>query len=249
MTTWQNKGTSRREALRLGGTLGGLAMVVPLLGTAGSAAAEAATTASGRLPVSEIEKIVGAKGTVSNGVLNIEIDRDDIPDVHKEGVPIKPAFQINGNLVFQALSGGSVLMNGDLAFKAEELNPAIDQMLRHGMAWQAMHQHLWGLNPMVWFQHMRMRGSAASVARACRAVLDVTSTPLPQAPPAHPTTPLNAKRLGQIIGQTPSVGASGVVTVDVPRANPIMLAGVRINPFLNVYPPVSFEPLGGDTGG
>lgn len=247
MAAERETGTSRRQALRLGGAVGGLAAAGSLLGAAGSTAAEAATAASGQLPVAEIERIVGAKGTVSNGVLNIEIDRDDIPNVRKEGVPIKPAFEINGNLVFQALSDGSVMMNGDLAFRPEELNPAIDQMIRHGLTWQAMHQHLWGLNPMVWFQHMRMRGSARTVAQACHAVLSATSTPLPQAPPTHPTTPLDAKRLGQIIGQTPDVGASGVVTIDVPRRNPVTLGGVRINPYLNITTPVAFEPLGGDT--
>lgn len=240
-------GTSRRQALRLGGAVGGLVATGSLFGTVDSAAADAATAASGQLPVAEIERIVGAKGTVSNGVLNIEIDRDDIPNVRKEGVPIKPEFEINGNLVFQALSDGSVMMNGDLCLKPEELNPAIDQMLRHGLTWQAMHQHLWGLDPMVWFEHMRMRGSARSVAQACHAVLSVTSTPLPQAPPTHPTTPLDAKRLGRIIGQMPSVGGAGVVTIEVPRGNPITLGGVRINPFLNVTTPVAFEPLGGDT--
>jgi hypothetical protein len=247
MAAERETGTSRRQALRLGGAVGGLAAAGSLLGAAGSTAAEAATAASGQLPVAEIERIVGAKGTVSNGVLTIEIDRDDIANVRKEGVPIKPAFEINGNLVFQALSDGSVMMNGDLAFKPEELNPAIDQMIRHGLTWQAMHQHLWGLNPMVWFQHMRMRGSARTVAQACHAVLSATSTPLPQAPPAHPTTPLDAKRLGQIIGQTPDVGASGVVTINVPRRNPVTLGGVRINPYLNITTPVAFEPLGGDT--
>lgn len=168
-----------------------------------------------------------------------------VADVHKEGVPIKPAFEINGNLCFQALSDGSVMMNGDLCFKPEELNPAIDQMLKHGMAWQPMHQHLWGLQRMMWFMHMRIRGSARKVAEACHAVISVTSTPLPQAPPAHPTTRLNPQRLSKIIGQSATVGASGVVTIDVPQRTPIILDGARISPFLNVYIPVSFQPLGG----
>lgn len=238
---------SRRQTLRLGGAVGGLAAAGSLLGTVGSTAAGAATAGSGWLPVREIEKIVGAQGTFSNGVLNIEIDRTDVPYVHKDGVLIKPAFEINGNLCFQALPDCLVMFNGDLCFKSAELNPAIDQMLRHGMAWQAMHQHLWGLEPMMWFQHMRMRGSARAVAQACRAVIGATSTPLPQAPPAHPATPLDAKRLGRIIGQPATVGDSGVVSIEVPRASPVTLGGVRISPYLNISIPVSFEPLGGST--
>lgn len=180
---------------------------------------------------------------VTERVLQIEIDRDDIPDVHKEGMPIKPAFEINGTVCFQALSDGSVVLNGDMAFKAEELNPAIDQMLKHGLVWQAMH-HLWGLQPMVWFMHFRGRGSAPKLAEAVRAVVSVTSTPSPQAPPKHPATPLDAKRLSKIIGQPATVGPSGVVTIDVPRRDSIILGGVRISPELNVFTPVGFQPLG-----
>ena len=180
-------------------------------------------------------------------MLNLEVDRDDLPNVRKDGVPIKPAFEINGNLCFQALADGSVMFNGDLCFKPEELNPAIDQMIAHGLTFQAMHQHLFSLEPQVWFMHMRGRGSARKLAEACHAVISATSTPLPQAPPAHPTTPLDVRRLAKIIGATPSVGASGVVGFQLPQREPVILDGVRINPFLNIYTPVDFQPLGGDT--
>ena len=242
---------SRRQALRMGGAaVGGLLTAGPVVAATASAAAATkaraqAAGAASRLPAGEIEKIIRAKGTVSNGVLNIEIDRNDIPNVHKNGVPIKPAFEINGNLCFQALSDGSVMFNGDLCFKPEELNPAIDQMIKHGLAFQAMHQHLFDLRPMVWFMHLRARGSARRIAEGLAAVLSVTSTPLPQAPPAHPTTPLDVPRLSKILGNfSPSIGASGVVSYEIPRRNPIMLDGVHISPYLNIYIPVSFQPMG-----
>jgi hypothetical protein len=198
------------------------------------------------LPIKEIERIIRAQGTFDNGVLNIEIDRDDLPHVMKEGHVIKPAFMINGNLCFQQLHDGSVMMNGDLAFKPEEIDGAIAQMVRHGMTWQAFHQHLYGLEPMVYFMHMRIRGTARKVAEACAAVLSATSTPLPQAPPKNPTTPLDPKRLASIIGSIPTVGASGVVSFSIPSSKQIVLQGVPINPYLNVYTSVDFQPLGGN---
>lgn len=73
----------------------------------------------------------------------------------------------------------------------------------------------------------------------------MTSTPLPQAPPKNPHTPLPAAQIGEIIGATPSIGAKGVVSLQVPRAEPIFLAGMRINPYLNVSLPINFEPLPG----
>lgn len=245
---------SRRQALRLGGLAGAgtLAAGSVLLAGAGSAAAAPVRTAAAggmtgaRLPVAEIERIIRAKGVMSDGLLNIKIDRNDITGVHMDGIPIKPAFQINGNLFFQQLADGSVIMNGDLAFKESEINRAIDQMVAHGMVWQALHQHLTGLQPMVWFMHMRMHGSAAAVARACAAVLSATSTPLPQAPPAHPSTPLDTKRLAGIIGAPATVGGSGVVSFQVPQREPITLGGVKVSPYLNIATPIAFQPLGGD---
>lgn len=162
----------------------------------------------------------------------------------KDGYPVKPAFEINGNLVFQAAPGG-VMLNGDLAFKPGELDRAIDAMISHGLTWQAEHQHLFGLTPMVWFMHMRGRGPARTVAEGCAAVLAATSTPLPQAPPANPSTPLDVKRLEGIIGSAATVGDEGVVSFQIPRRGAITLGGERISPYLNVHTPVDFEPLGG----
>jgi hypothetical protein len=82
-------------------------------------------------------------------VLDITINRNDIPNVRKDGGPIKPAFEINGDLFFQPLSDGSVMFNGDLCFQPEELNPAIDAMTSHSLVFQAEHEHLFGLEPMV----------------------------------------------------------------------------------------------------
>jgi hypothetical protein len=246
-----NGDVTRRNLLRAGGIAGGLVASAPLLAGVSSAAARTADTTSGSAaaaspPVAEIQDIIKAQGTVSNGVLNIEIDRDDIPDVTKYGVPVKPAFEINGNFCFQAAPGG-VMMNGDLGFKPEELNPAIDAMNKHGLTWQAMHQHLFGLAPMVWFMHLRGHGPARQIAEACAAVLAATSTPLPQAPPEHPATPLNVHRLEAIIGSAATVGADGVVSFQIPRRDRMYLGAVRISPYLNVYTSVDFQPLGGNT--
>ena len=179
MTAEKARLTSRRQALRLGGAVGGLAAAAPLLGTVSSSAAEAATSSSAGLPVKLIEQIIEVQGMVTDGVLQIEIDRDDIPDVHKKGVRIKPAFEINGTACFQALSDGSVMLNGDMAFKAEELNPAIDQMLKHGLCgrrctstygacsrWSGSCISAAGTAPVIWPR--RCARCSASPRRHCR---------------------------------------------------------------------------------
>lgn len=250
MTRHSTGALTRRKLLRTSVAAGGAAALTPLLANPASAAARARArltipARAGALPAAEIQAIIRAQGTVSNGVLNIQIDRDDLPNVTKNGVPVKPAFEINGTLCFQPAPGG-VMMNGDLPFKPDELNPAIDAMISHGLTWQAEHQHLYALQPMVWFMHMRGHGPARQVAEACAAVLAVTSTPLPQSPPANPGTPLNVGRLERIIGSSATVGSDGVVSFQIPRRIPVVLGGVPISPYLNVFTSVDFEPLAGD---
>lgn len=252
---------SRRSALKLGSAAAGGLLVAGLASGTGSSAAQAVTAASGetpnQLPVKDIERIIGAQGMLSNGVLNIEIDRDDVNNVRNSfGVPIKPAFQVNGNLVFQRLGdhdrdgddrAGTAAFNGDLPFLARELQPALDQMLKHNLTFQAMHQHFYDWDPMVWFMHFRATGDPRAIAKGIAAVLGATATPLPQQPPSNPKTSLDTARLAKIIGEKPTVGSDGVVTFDVPRKDPIRLGGTRINPNLNVATTIAFEPLASTT--
>jgi hypothetical protein len=238
---------SRRAVLKLGSaTAGG----VLLAGAAQSVArgADATPDATAGLPVAAIQQIIGVEGMVSNGVLSIEVDRNDIDNVRNSlGYPIKPSFEVNGNVDFQADGHGGAILNGDLPFRASELQAALDAMQSHGIVFQAMHQHFYDWSPMVWFMHFRGQGAPRALAQGVAAILAATSTPRPQTLPKNPKTPLNTTRLGRILGSTPTVGSDGVVTFDIPRKEQITLAGSTISPYLNVSIPVGFEPLGSTT--
>ena len=239
-----------RKAHRLLASVAALALLVGALTSSAIAGAHgdharARSAASGRLPVDAIQDALHAKGKVGNdGVLTIGIERDDINNVTLHGVPIKPSFEINGELDFQPLSNGRAFFNGDLALKPGEIDHVIDAILSNGLVFQAEHQHLYDFSPMVWFIHIRGKGDPVKLAHALYNVLKATSTPLPQAPPEHPTTPLNPDRLKSILhGFDVEVGNDGVVTVYVARRNPIFIDGVRVNPATNIATNVAFEPL------
>jgi hypothetical protein len=243
---------SRRRALQLAGSAaagGLLATKVPFIGTAGAATVTAPRQAPGAsveaLPRRKMEAILRTDGSSSNGVLQFGYDRDDLHVTGPQGVVFKPAFQIDGAFCFQSLGHGQALMNGDMALLAHELNPFIDALLANGLVFQAQHQHFFDLDPMVWFVHTRGIGDPLQLARAVHAAISTTMTPLPQHSPANPTTPLDAKRIGEILGGDPTVGADGTVTVDLARRESLVLDGVRINPFLNTMTNIVFQPLAG----
>ncbi len=243
---------SRRRALALGGTMAGglVAASLPLAsGTAGASTpvpANADRRSRGRLPVKQIEAILQGPGMVMDGVLSVTLDRDDLTVTGPGGIPFDSAFQVNGTSYFQPLGDGVALLNGDFPLRPAETNPFIDQLLAHGIVLQAFHQHYFDLSPMVYFQHFRAVGDPLRLAKGVAAAIKVTGTPLPQMAPANPTTPLDAHAIGKILGGTPTVGSSGVVTVNIPRAETITLAGVPLNKKTgtNTAAGIAFEPLG-----
>jgi hypothetical protein len=197
---------------------------------------------SSQLPVKQIEQILGAQGDVNGGVLDILIERTDIDDARGPlGVTFTPAFEIHGELGFQPLGKNQALLNADMAVLEPEANPFIAALLQHGLVFQAFHQHL-PMLPQVWFVHFRGIGDPIALARAARAAIEVTHTPLPQRPPQHPTTPLDAHRLARILHGQATVGNGGVVTVTVLRTDRILLDGVRVAPQCGISPRIQFKP-------
>jgi hypothetical protein len=238
----------RRQALQLGAALAGGLLLPPL---ASAHNQDSGNTDSERgkidpLPVSKIEQIIEAQGSVSNGVLNIPIGREDIGHVlGPEGAVFTAAFELHGDLYFQPLRGGRALLNADLALLPQEVNPFISKLLSVGLVFQAYHQHLIDMNPQVWFVHFRGVDTPERLAWRAKAAISTTATPFPQTQPSHPTTPLDADRLASILHGTAEVGDEGVVTVDVSRRHSVRLDGVIARPETGISTSIEFKPLGG----
>ncbi|MGI8623928.1 MAG: DUF1259 domain-containing protein [Solirubrobacteraceae bacterium] len=232
---------TRRRALALSGTAAGGLL---LAGGDPAGAAHRPRRQRGKLPRKRIEEIVRAEGTLSSGVLGISIGRDDIGDVKGGmGVTFNAAFHVHGDLDFQPLGGGDAFLNGDLALKPEEIQPVVDALLKAGLAFQAFHQHYFDWSPQVWFIHFRGVGDAVALAHKVRSVLDVTSAPFPQTMPSDPTTPLDSKRLGRILGGSAEIGEEGVVMASVSRGDRIVVGEVVASPEANISTTVEIKPL------
>ncbi|MEV0661011.1 DUF1259 domain-containing protein [Actinomadura luteofluorescens] len=247
--------TTRRRVL--GRLCGAAALLAGLVttgvaapgGTATASAPDPATSQTGagteRLPVKAIEKILQADGHVSkSGVLEVDIDRKDIHVIGGDPpVRFKDGFQLQHELFFQSLGRGKAILNGDLALRPQEIQPVIDAFIAHGLTFQAQHQHLYDMRPMVWFVHFRAIGDPIRLAGAARAVIGKTSTPLPQHSPPNPRTPLPVRKLEKVLGGDATVGENGIVTVTVQRTDKIRLGGVVVDPDLGVSTNIQFQPL------
>lgn len=239
---------SRRAVLVGGGLVAGAAAAVAVPASADAEAARhhrRPIEPSGHLPAARMQQILQAQGTVTNSVLVIDLSRDDIGDVRGPlGVTFTPAFEVDGTLTFEPLGGGAALFNGDLALRPNETNRFIDAIIANGLTFQAFHQHYIEMSPNVWFIHWRGHGDALRLARAVKNVLDVTSMPFPQQPPAHPRTPLDPSRLAAILHGDAEVGDEGVVTVTVDRSDRIVVDDIRLLPQANISTAIEFKPIG-----
>jgi hypothetical protein len=199
-----------------------------------------------RLPVAQIEQILRMQGKVDNGVLTIDQDRDDLHVTDADAgkpIPFGPAWEDHGEIYFQPGGANRALLNANLAVLPSEADRVIDKLEAGGLVFQAFHQHVMDLTPMVFFIHFRGVGDPLQLARATAAAIAVTGTPLPQQLPAHPTTPLPAGQLGKILGGDPEVAGDGVVLVDVPRRDNLELGGVGASSSAGLGTEVAFEPL------
>lgn len=253
---------SRRRALKLAGlataglaaagTGAALAGSGPVVGRpywqsaspSPSASPTPSPIAVSNLPMSQIESVLQTKGSVTDNVFMIGQDRTDIGSITGPlGFPFLPPFALTNSFVFQALSNGMAIMNGDMTLKEEEVEDFIDALIKNNLVFQAFHQHYVGENPQVWHIHQRGMADPVTLAQAVANAVGVTSTPLPQGPPSNPSTPLPTDHLASILGGMATVKQDGVVEVLIPRANQMRLGGVDVSPFLNIMTHISFEPL------
>jgi hypothetical protein len=238
----QTGSINRRQALALGGvTAGGM-----LATRVGIARAATLRRKHGRLPVQEMQKVLEAEGSTTKSVLGITVARDDLGTIKGPGgVPIAAPFQLNHDLFFQPLGNKLAFFNGDVALKPSEVDPVIDAIIANDLVFQALHQHFYDFDPPVWFIHFRGMDDPVKLARAVRAVMAATSTPLPQQKPANPKTPLDVHRLAKSLHGDAEVEDGGVVTVDVSRADTIAIGDVEVAPETNVSTNIQFVSLDG----
>ena len=242
MDTDHELDSGRRRTL----VAGGAAMAALVASTPGAALGQigAPPPSTGSLPVQDIQRILRSTGHVSGPVLHITQLRGDLNNVvGPANIPFRPAFAVHNSFYFQATANGGAILNGEFSLQAREINAVIDRILVTGMEFQALHQHFFDLEPQIWQVHVRGQGSPYAIARALEFVVRATGTPLPQVAPLNPTSPLDARRLGQLLGGLVEIHPGGVVAVTIPRREQITLNGVPVDPRLGVSHEILFEPL------
>jgi hypothetical protein len=119
--------------------------------------------------VDALDKKLGRKGAFKGGVLAYGIARAN--QITIDGMIIAPAAGVAEAINFQAADSGNVATTGDFVLTAAEVNPVLSELRSHNIAVTALHSHMLGEEPRLFFMHFWAVGSPESVGAGIDAAL------------------------------------------------------------------------------
>ncbi len=178
---------------------------------------------------------LGRKGDYKDGVLKINIPRNDLK-VTVDGMATPTPLGFGGWLAMTKGSGGHQVMMGDLVLTQEEVNPVMSAMLNNGLEVTALHNHFFFDEPRIFYMHVMGHGNPEDLARRAKPGLDLigrvprhSSHVRTDEPGAVTSGRLDAAKLTQIIGhQGEQTGDVYKITVGRDDLN-LTDMGARIN--------------------
>jgi hypothetical protein len=139
-------------------------------GGASQAATKPASSPATTLDTAKIANIVGHDGEQSGAVYKITIGRDDLK-LKEMGAAINARMGLNTWAAFYGTNDNAAIA-GDVAMLGNEVTPVLKSLRSHGLDVVALHNHMIGTQPAVFFLHYWGQGKADDLANGFKAALD-----------------------------------------------------------------------------
>jgi hypothetical protein len=139
----------------------------PTAAPAAPAAAPAPT-----MDTAKLAQIVGTPGEQSGAVYKITIGRDDLK-LTEMGAPINARMGLNTWAAFVGTNDNAAIA-GDVAMLANEVQPVLKALRKNGLEVVAIHHHMTGTQPTIYFLHYWGTGPADKLATGFKAALSET---------------------------------------------------------------------------
>ena len=133
--------------------------------TGGSSAISA-----GQMDTAMIARIVGHEGEQTGPVYKITIGRDDL-DLKEMGAKINARMGLNTWAAFYG-SDANAEIAGDVAMLENEITPVLKSLRKNGLDVVAIHNHMTGSQPFVYFLHYWGTGPTEKLATGFKAALN-----------------------------------------------------------------------------
>ena len=116
-----------------------------------------------------IAQIAGRQGEQTGAVYKITVGRDDL-NLTEMGAPINARMGLNTWAAFVGTNDNAAVA-GDVAMLANEVTPVLKALRQNGIDVVAIHHHMTGTNPTIYFLHYWGTGPAAKLAAGFKAAL------------------------------------------------------------------------------
>ena len=125
---------------------------------------------AGKIDTAKIATMVGHAGEQSGDVYKITVGRDDLK-LMEMGAKINARMGLNTWAAFYG-SDVEAEIAGDVAMVAAEVTPVLKALRKNGLSVVAIHHHMTGTDPNVYFLHYWGRGPAEKLALGFKAALN-----------------------------------------------------------------------------
>jgi biotin operon repressor len=122
----------------------------------------------------KIEDIVGHRGKVNGGILQIGVPRAEV--ITENAMVVPPTMGVATALNFQPTGNGKAAITGDYVLLGKEVNPVMKALRENGIDVTAVHSHMLMEEPRLFFMHFWANDDALKLAKGLRAALDQTNS-------------------------------------------------------------------------
>ena len=122
------------------------------------------------MDTAKIAQIAGHQGEQNGAVYKITVGRDDLT-LTEMGAPINARMGLNTWAAFVGTNDNAAVA-GDVAMLADEVTPVLKVLRQNGIDIVAIHHHMTGTSPTIYFLHYWGTGPVDKLAGAFKAALD-----------------------------------------------------------------------------
>jgi hypothetical protein len=195
------------------------------------------------LNTAKIDDAMGRSGQKTGEVYRLGFPRTDL-HVSVTGIEIKPGLALGSWAAFSGNDNEAMVM-GDLVLLESELTPVMKKLRAAGFEITAVHNHVLAETPRVIYMHYFGHGKSVELAKALRAALAESKTPLdkPAAPAPTIEPPAFVNTIEATLG-TKGRFSGGVLSFGIPRSEAITDHGMTLTGAQGVAEAINFQEAG-----
>lgn len=125
------------------------------------------------LDTTALDLIMGRAGKATGGVYQYGFPRAE--SILEDGMAESASMGAGTGINFQPIGGGRAAVTGDFVLVGSEVDPVMRELRGHGIEVTALHSHMIGETPTIYFMHFWAVGPVSALATGLRAALDRTN--------------------------------------------------------------------------